>query len=396
MTGAALEQTLTEQVVEGATENVAYKEGKCSETVVEGKKGERTQEKQIANGSCIGGQENDETNPTVVGKSEESNVKNLLEQRIAELEMEMYTGENGEKWLANRIEEDLKTVEAKVPEEGANEISEYWKSVAIKSMKSAAKKELKLHQKKTEIYQAVQSRANAELMCKSAEEQVLKWKALTRTLQKQRDEQDVKTKEVLENFQGSFQGINDKIKEEEEKRHAAALANEELRQNLQKILEQAEAQASHNAKVLEAKDLELQLSEAKLKQQQELARQESLKVQAYQEKFVEFVKREEMLRKELETYASKYEEFHETVTKSAEVIAKFKKDMASQASQIKAMNHENLQLKTKLEKNTKLASALSIENEQSTTTIKSLKAKISVLENLSRDLKAQLDNTKEA
>jgi chromosome segregation ATPase len=101
---------------------------------------------------------------------------------------------------------------------------------------------------------------------------------------------------------------------------------------------------------LRTKELEQQLAEVKLKQQEELVAQEEAKSRLYKEQIAHQLKVEQDLRAQLALYGDKFEQFQETLTKSNEVFATFKKEMEKMSKTIKKLEKENIALKKKAEK----------------------------------------------
>ena len=332
----------------------------------------------------------------VEGKNEnQAQTVEMVERRIAEMEIEKYDGENGRKWLAQRVKEEFSGVKEKMNSvEDKSEREEFLVKVIGDLVRDKFKTELKLKRKEGDYHKVKWAKEAGDLKVTKLEQQVSVLENLSRTLRQQRDAQEEKTQNIAASFRSSVSEIDKKIEDGERKHKEAHERNIELRETMENFVKQNEIMTEKNAKILEAKDLELQLAEARVKEQEVRCEQEGLKTKAYQEKCVELAKQNEALQQQLANYSSKYDEFGETVQKSFDIIKENKKEMTGLVSQVKSLTHENLQLNGKLNKQAKLNIALSSESKDSQATIKSLKAKISVLEKLSRDLKQQLDAQK--
>jgi len=97
--------------------------------------------------------------------------------------------------------------------------------------------------------------------------------------------------------------------------------------------------------------LELQLLEAKVKHQTQIAVQEAAKtktqVEMYETQIASLSKTEKELRGQLSLYAEKFEQFQETLMKSNDVFNTFKLEMERMSRTIKKSEKENVELKKK-------------------------------------------------
>jgi hypothetical protein len=111
---------------------------------------------------------------------------------------------------------------------------------------------------------------------------------------------------------------------------------------LKHFTQQYEIREQHYGHQLRTKALEQQLAEVKLKQQQELFAQEEAKSHLYTEQIAQLLKTEQDLRSQLGLYGDKFEQFQDTLTKSNDVFATFKKEMEKVI--FAASNHVYLRL----------------------------------------------------
>lgn len=164
-----------------------------------------------------------------------------------------------------------------------------------------------------------------------------------------------------------------------------------LREKLKYFAEQFEIREKQFEHQLKTKDLENQLADAKFRQQEEIARQEALKVAAYKEQAESLIRTEHELRLQLKVYSEKYESFQEMITKSNEVFSQFKKDMDKNAKVVATLQKENLSLKKKSAKSD--AALIEMVNEQNALKLAMEKQKSAneTLKVLSRKLQEERD-----
>ena len=116
------------------------------------------------------------------------------------------------------------------------------------------------------------SRTNAvkkklETLCKELQKQ--NKTVLDQSKQVSAEEQE-KRKELSDRFSETIKDVQDKIASHDEERQKQDQENTKLREQLQSFLNQYEVRDKHFEHQLHAKDLEVQLAEAKLKQSEEL------------------------------------------------------------------------------------------------------------------------------
>ncbi|XP_024388593.1 uncharacterized protein [Physcomitrium patens] len=164
------------------------------------------------------------------------------------------------------------------------------------------------------------------------------------------NEEQMKRQELSTKFHNTIKDITSKLEEQGDERLQQIKENEMLRETLKALTQQVEKRDLHFNHQLKTKELEQQLAEVKLKQQEELVAQEESKSRLYKEQIAHQLKVEQDLRAQLALYGDKFEQFQETLTKSNEVFATFKKEMEKMSKTIKKLEKENIALKKKAEK----------------------------------------------
>lgn len=161
-------------------------------------------------------------------------------------------------------------------------------------------------------------------------------------------------------LKGAIDEINTQVSQNSEKNNMLIQENVSLTNKLKDLIEQYETREAHIEKLLKHKDLEMQLANAKL-QQSELKLTEQVERNkkeraVYDVETIELTKRceihienENQLRKQLQVYTTKYEEFQSTLTKSNEVFESFRTEMDKMTKKIKTLEKETNNWRVKYE-----------------------------------------------
>jgi len=225
-------------------------------------------------------------------------------------------------------------------------------------------------------------------------------KQIKEETQRRAEEEDRKRKELSQKFQSTISDITAQMADNHKRNQQLKQDNNDLAQKLKGLVEQYEVREQHIEKVLKAKQLELQLCEAKL-QQQNLIVQEEMETHLkekhnvleesliYKKKCEELLRTEAELRAQLALYTEKFEEFQTTLTKSNEVFATFKKDMDTMTKTIRKLEKESNMWKTRWENTNHSLLQMVEERTQNQNTITSMKTKVDKLEKLCRALQSE-------
>jgi chromosome segregation ATPase len=169
-----------------------------------------------------------------------------------------------------------------------------------------------------------------------------------------------------------------------------------LQQKIKSFLEQYTAREEHFQRQLEAKDLTVQLAEAKLQHQEELTAREAEKVKITLEKAKAFSDREVQLQAQLNSYSEKFDVVQETLTKSNQMFTTFREEMDKMAKTTKKLEKENLALRKKCAEYDSGAIASIQEKVSSAGETLKLQEKVKKLESLCRHLQAERNSFRQA
>jgi len=225
-------------------------------------------------------------------------------------------------------------------------------------------------------------------------------KQIKEETQRRAEEEDRKRKELSQKFQSTISDITAQMADNHKRNQQLKQDNNDLAQKLKGLVEQYEVREQHIEKVLKAKQLELQLCEAKLQQQNLIVQEEMenhLKEKhhvleeslVYKKKCEELLRTEAELRAQLALYTEKFEEFQSTLTKSNEVFATFKKDMDTMTKTIRKLEKESNMWKTRWENTNHSLLQMVEERTQNQGTITNMKTKVEKLEKLCRALQTE-------
>ncbi|CAM6034441.1 unnamed protein product [Sphagnum compactum] len=257
-------------------------------------------------------------------------LQDILESKIAELEVAC-TG-------PSKVDEE----EAKIGT---------WMSYNCSLVFSLEKELLALRRKCEQVNKekdtSIALRQKLESLCRELQRQN---KILLDENKRVSTEEQQKRQELSTKFHNTIKDITSKLEEQGDERLQQIKENEILREKLKHFTQQYEIREQHYGHQLRTKALEQQLAEVKLKQQQELFAQEEAKSHLYTEQIAQLLKTEQDLRSQLGLYGDKFEQFQDTLTKSNDVFATFKKEMEKMSKTIKKLEKENFSLKKKCEK----------------------------------------------
>jgi len=225
-------------------------------------------------------------------------------------------------------------------------------------------------------------------------------KQIKEEAQTQTEEEDRKRKELSQKFQSTINDITAQMTENHAQNQQLKQDNMDLATKMKGLVEQYEIREQHIEKVLKAKQLEVQLCEAKVQQQQLLVQEEmetNLKEKQgvveesliYKKKCEELLHTEAELRTQLSIYTEKFNEFQTTLTKSNEVFATFKKDMDTMTKTIRKLEKESVMWRTRWENTNHSLLKMVEERTENEQTIAAMNTKVEKLEKLCRALQTE-------
>ncbi|KAF9138211.1 hypothetical protein BG015_002461 [Linnemannia schmuckeri] len=160
-----------------------------------------------------------------------------------------------------------------------------------------------------------------------------------------KENKDIKWGQHLERKTGSSVGPEAHEMVEAQR---SAIGNEALLQEkLQGFIEQYDLREKHFSSVVKAKDLELQLAQAKLDRQKRASQEEIVKLDLLKSQLQESIKTEAELRKQLSVYVEKFKQVEETLNKSNTLFQAFRKEMEAMAKKGGRLEKVNVAIRAK-------------------------------------------------
>ncbi|XP_013414749.1 alpha-taxilin [Lingula anatina] len=252
-------------------------------------------------------------------------------------------------------------------------------------------------QLQSEHSKAVLAKSKLESLCRELQRhnKLIKEESLARA-----KEEEEKRKEVTTRFQTTINEIQTQMQENQARNNTLKEENSELANKLKGLIDQYEKREEHIEKIFKHKDLECQLSDAKLQQQtlqtaeekeRTLTEKKLLLTQLTEaHKKIELLEQAEShLKAQLALYTEKYEDFQSTLTKSNAVFGSFKTEMDKMGKKIKKLEKETTMWKTRSENSNKALLDMAEEKTRSDKELAMLQQKIGRLEKLCRALQAE-------
>lgn len=219
------------------------------------------------------------------------------------------------------------------------------------------------------------------------------------TLQRCREDEE-KRKEITSHFQDMLTEIQTQIEQHSTRNDKLCRENTHLTNKLEGLMNQCERREESLEKINKHRDLQLQLTEAKLLQANALLAEAEDKHKREKEYLLReaidktkkcFAMKEQELamKKKLTLYAEKFDEFQATLAKSNEIYVRFKKEMDNMSDKMKKMDKESNLWKTRFENCNKALTDMIEERTEKAKEYDLFVLKIQKLEKLCRALQEE-------
>ncbi|XP_021359421.1 alpha-taxilin-like isoform X3 [Mizuhopecten yessoensis] len=245
-------------------------------------------------------------------------------------------------------------------------------------------------QLQSEHTKAVMAKSKLESLCRELQKhnQVIRQESLQRAR-----EEDEKRKEISNKFQTTITEIQQQMTDHHERNQKLREENQELAGKLKKFIEQYEMREKQVEKVMQHRELEQKLADAKLAQSNAILKEEQERNKKEKELLVlqatEGQKKATLLEAQLAMYKERYEEFQSTINKSNEMFQKFKTEMDKMTKRIKKLEKDGAQWKQKWENSNKALIEMAEEKTLYDREKPLLMGKIKKLESLCRAMQAE-------
>lgn len=213
-------------------------------------------------------------------------------------------------------------------------------------------------------------------------------------------EEEEKRKEVAGKFQATLMDITAVLEENQTRSLQLKNENSDLVQKLKSLIDHYDLWEKNVDKVLQQKELQVQVATTHLQRAQgqlQQERQQFLRekqtvlqqVADSQRQTCEQAAREANLRQELSLYTSKYEEFQGALSQSNQVFRSFKADMDKMSKKIKKLEKETVQWKLRWESSNNALVGLSTEKQNREKELVAAQQRVITLEKLCRALQLE-------
>ncbi|XP_067674302.1 alpha-taxilin-like isoform X4 [Haliotis asinina] len=250
-------------------------------------------------------------------------------------------------------------------------------------------------QLQSEHTKAVMAKSKLESLCRELQKhnRVIKEESLTRAR-----EEDEKRKEISNKFQQTISEIQSQMTDNHERNIKLREDNTELAGKLKKFVEQYELREQQVEKIVQHRELEKQLGEAKLAQANAMLKEQEERSTKEREflllQTAEAQKKAHVLETQLTMYKERYEEFQSTINRSNEMFQKFKTEMDKMGKRIRKLEKEGAQWKAKWESSNRALIGMAEEKTKYDKEKGVLLTKVSKLESLCRALQSELHGKK--
>ncbi|KAI9240659.1 MAG: myosin-like coiled-coil protein-domain-containing protein [Podila humilis] len=205
-----------------------------------------------------------------------------------------------------------------------------------------------------------------------------------------KEEVQLKTDQISGMFEKAIVEFKDKVEQDiAEKQRLIDENDSMLKKKFQGFVEQYDVREKHFNSVVKSKDLELQLAQAKLAQQQQVAQQETAKVDLLKSQLNAFTKTEAELRKQLNVYVDKFKQVEETLNKSNALFQTFRKEMEAMSKKGSSLEKVNLAIRAKCDTMNRNILEMAEERTNHQKALEAANMKRAKLENLCRALHAE-------
>ena len=245
-------------------------------------------------------------------------------------------------------------------------------------------------QLQNEHTKAVMAKSKLEGLCRELQKhnQVIRQESLQRAR-----EEDEKRKEISGKFQTTIGEIQQQMQDHHERNTKLREENQELAGKLKKFIEQYETREKQVEKVMQHRELEQKLADARLAQSNAILKEEQERSKKEKEVLLlqatEAQKKSVLLEAQLNMYKERYEEFQSTINKSNDMFQKFKTEMDKMTKRIKKLEKDGASWKNKWENANKALIDMAEEKQAYDKEKPMLLAKINKLESLCRAMQAE-------
>ncbi|CAH8862188.1 unnamed protein product [Trichobilharzia szidati] len=218
--------------------------------------------------------------------------------------------------------------------------------------------------------------------------------------------EDEKRREVSDHFQTSITNIQNQLCEYQMKNLELRRENQELAEKLGEFIKQHEKREENVDKLMQKRDLEIKLSEAKLNKAQCVLDQEKAKnqqkilqleeeIKSLKNRLDVQVKIEEKLKEQIVFYKEKYQSFNKAMSESRKLFDSAKEEMEKLGKRIQRGESDAVEWRGKWEVSQRSLLELAEQHKEKVNELNSANKKIEKISNLCRVLQNELNELRQ-
>ncbi|KAK9354857.1 myosin-like coiled-coil protein-domain-containing protein [Lipomyces doorenjongii] len=331
-----------------------------------------------------------------------SEVNDLIQSKISQLESDVFQEEDEEKATARAARKANKELTELVD----NHEDYLGKITAIQQKYSELFQEMKRHERehmrakkraeqlqkekdqaRSEVKKALSVKEKLENLCRELQKENKRIKEESKKLAQSEQE---KRDELSSKFESKIWEIKSRMEEHHgEKVIQQADENDVVKDRLKTFFEQYELRDAHLHKLLRSKELEVQVYMARYDRQRKLAESETARAKMLLNQVSTFTQTETELRSQLNVYVEKFKQVEDTLNNSNDLFLTFRKEMEQMTKKTKKLEKENKQLTKKAETMNKNILEMAEERTRQQKEAETTKKRMTKLESLCRAFQAE-------
>jgi len=303
--------------------------------------------------------------------------RQALIERISELED---GAKVKEAIIRKEVKAEIAKLDAKLINMPPDKALKHLRAVHQTALISVRTKTANIATKQTELDKTLAVRSKLETLCRELQRQ----NRAVADESKRAQEAELKKREQLsKQFQGTINEISSRLEADEQAKAKQMEDHDQLRVKLDQLAQQNAGRTEQFQKLLEAKDLEVQLLTAKLAHQEQLTLYEAKKGEGMAVQIEQLRENETVIKGEFVAYGQKYETLNTALTESAAAFETYKKEIETSRKEIAKLSKESLGWKKRYDK----VNAALVVSKQNEVKVSELMRKNTTLEKLCRALR---------
>lgn len=339
------------------------------------------------------------------GTNFSTNLTSLIASKISELEKETVKDEEEEKEIARAVKAEHRKLSTLVSETDTEigkvtllqrkytNLFQDMQRLEREHARQRAKSEKftkEFSSSKIELNKALNMKHKLETLCRELQKENKRVKEDSKRLAQSEQQKRV---ELNNKFETTILEIKTKMDEDSGLVGRKKLEDNELKDKFKSFLEQYDQREKHFQSILRVKDIEIQLSQARLEQFRKASESNEIRAKTLHSQVSTFSETESELRSQLNIYVDKFKQVEDTLNNSNDLFLNFRKEMETMTKKTKKLEKENALIRSKCDTANKSILEMAEERAKYRKEIEALKHKNSKLESLCRALQHERSNS---